>query len=82
MRSNSFFACSFWQTRDGAIEMVPMCFVAETHRLIYNMTYQGHNVSLTRGQILTFIFQGQNAYVATRLDKRNTMTFEIFRLLT
>ena len=57
-------------------------FLAVTHRLKCNMTYQGHDVSLTRDQILTFTFQGQNAYVATRVDKRNTMTFELFRLIS
>ena len=37
------------------------------------MTYFGHQVTLTWGQILTLIFQGHAIYVSMRLDEANTM---------
>ena len=50
----------------------PQCAsLDEPHRPIRNMTYQGHDVILT--------FQGQHAYVSTRLNERNMMAFELFR---
>ena len=45
----------------------------KTHRYICNMTYLGHHVTLTWGQILTLTFQGHAIHVSMRLDVANTM---------
>ena len=37
------------------------------------MTYLGHHVTLTWGQILTLTFQGHAIHVSMRLDEANTM---------
>ena len=37
------------------------------------MTYLGHHVTLTLGQILTLTFQGHGIHVSMRLDEANTM---------
>ena len=57
-------------------------FLVETHRMICNMTYLGHDVTssdLDLGQILASTSQGQHAYISTHLDERNTMEAELFR---
>ena len=48
-------------------------FHIKTQRFICNMTYLGHHVTLTWGQILTSTFQGHNVYVSMRLGETNTM---------
>ena len=45
----------------------------KTHRYICNMTYLGHYVTLTWGQILTLTFQGHAIQASMRLDEANTM---------
>ena len=45
----------------------------EAHWYICNMTYLGHHVTLTWGQILTLTFQGHAIHVSMRLDEENTM---------
>ena len=45
----------------------------KTRRYICNMTYLGHHVTLTWGQILTLTFQGHAIHVSMRLDEANTM---------
>ena len=45
----------------------------KTHRYICNMTYLGHHVTLTWGQIFTLTFQGHAIHVSMRLDEENTM---------
>ena len=50
----------------------PHCVcLAETHRLICNMTFSGQ--TLTWGQILKLTFQGQIIVHSTRLGERNTI---------
>ena len=43
------------------------------HRYICNMTYLGHHMTLTWGQILTLTFQGHAIQFSMRLDEANTM---------
>ena len=45
----------------------------KSHRYICNMTYLGHHVTLTWGQLLTLTFQGYAIHVAMRIDESNTM---------
>ena len=55
--------------------------LAETHQLIFNMTFMGHNLTL-RGLDLrlnfNFDFSSFLAYLSMRPDERNTMAFDIF----
>ena len=59
---------------------------AETHRLVCNMTYLGHDVTSSdldlRSNFDLDFFQGQNAYISTRLDEWNTVESELFRYLS
>ena len=52
-------------------------FLIKTHRYICNMTYLGHHVTLTWGQILTLTFQGHAIHVSMRLDEANTMVSKL-----
>ena len=45
----------------------------KTLRFICNMTYLGHHVTLTWGQILTLTFQGHTIHLSMRRDEANTM---------
>ena len=56
-----------------------VCLV-KTNRLICNMTYLGHHVTLTWGQILDLTFWGHHVYVSMRLEERNTMVSKSFSL--
>ena len=47
--------------------------LVKTHRLICNMTYLGHHVTLTWCQIVTLIFRSQQVCVSMRMDEKNTM---------
>ena len=49
--------------------------------MIYNMTYLGHFVTLTSGQIFKLTFRGQVIYQKIRLDERNTLVLISFSYL-
>ena len=42
-----------------------------------NMTYLGHHVALTWGQIFTFTFQGHTMHGSMRLAEANTMVSKL-----
>ena len=48
---------------------------------VYNMTYLGHFVTLTSGQIFKLTFRGQVIYQKIRLDERNTLVLISFSYL-
>ena len=52
--------------------------LVETHRLMCSMTYLGHHVTVTLGQIFNLTFQGYLVYVSNRLDARNTIQSKLF----
>ena len=61
------------QERDRDLKW-SLCFcLVETHQIICSLTYLGHYVTLTCGQILTLTFQGHLIHVSMRNDKANAM---------
>ena len=54
--TNSFFNNNSWFNRDITLGWLRCVCLIKTRRLICNMTYFGHYVTLTSGQTLTFTF--------------------------
>ena len=50
---NSLFCQELLIEKNRTLGMASLCFLVKMHRLICNMTYFGHYVTLTCGKILT-----------------------------
>ena len=55
--------------------MVSLFRLVETHRFTCNLTYLGHHVTLTLGQIFTLTLQGHliHVVISMSIDKANMM---------
>ena len=71
--ANSFFFVNNSEKRDRTLGWLHCVCVIKTRRLICNMTYFSHYVTLTWRQILTLTFQGQIIYLSKHIYERNTM---------
>ena len=78
MRVKCFFASEFLLNRDRELGMVPMYFPRRGASTDMNHDLFGHHVTsrdLDLKQNFDLDLQGRYAYVSTRLNESNAMTF-------